>query len=126
MDYGAARSSEEGRMKNAYGTMSYVDDMRKSVGTFKKLLGSKPAFESPEWTEFSIGGHRLCLHAKARGGKYRPNGVLIIKAKGVKKLFDGLQRKKFDVFGLHEVHPGAWTFGMKDGSRNELSFYGAP
>ena len=33
---------------------------------------------------------------------------------------------KLDVFGLHEVHPGAWTFHMKDVSMNEVSFYGKP
>ena len=34
-------------MKNAYGTMYYVGNMKKSVAYFKKLLGVKPRFESP-------------------------------------------------------------------------------
>jgi hypothetical protein len=113
-------------MKSTYGTMYYVGDMRKSVAEFKTLLGSQPVYQSPEWTEFAIGDHRLCLHAKQRGGTYRPNGVLIVKVTGVKALFAGLKRRKRRVFGLHEVHPGAWSFNLKDSSGNELSFYGAP
>jgi hypothetical protein len=113
-------------MKSTYGTMYYVDDMRKSVAYYRKLLGIKPAFQSPEWTEFNVGGHRLCLHAKRRGERYRPNGVLIVGANGVKALHQKLKRKKHRVDGLHEVHPAAWTFTLTDATGNEVSFYGAP
>jgi len=113
-------------MKSTYGTLYYVDDMRKSVAYFKKLLAAKPRFESPEWTEFPIGAHALCLHVKGGRGKYRPNGVMIVNVKGVKKLFEGWKRKKLVVSGLHEVHPGAWSFTLQDPSENELSFYGSP
>lgn len=112
-------------MKSAYGTLYYVDDMKKSVAYFKALLGAKPRFASPEWTEFAVGEHALCLHAKGKGGKTRPNGVLIVNVKGVKALFAKLG-KKLDVAGLHEVHPAAWTFTLTDPSGNELSFYGPP
>ena len=111
-------------MKSAYGTMYYVDDMKKSVAYFKKLLGVKPRFQSPDWTEFPVGAHGLCLHAKGRGGKPQPNGVLIVSVKGVKALFEKLKKQKLDVFGLHEVHPGNLTFSLRDPSGNELSFYG--
>ena len=111
-------------MKNTYGTMYYVDDMKKSVAYFKNLLGVKPRFRSPEWTEFPIGKHGLCLHDKGRGGKTRPNGILIINVKGVQALFEKFKKQKLDVFGLHEVHPGALTFTLRDPSGNELSFYG--
>ncbi len=113
-------------MGGTYGTMYYVDDMRKSTAYFKKLLGVKPAYASAEWTEFPLGAHRLCLHAKEGRGKYRPNGILIVSAKGTKALFEKLKRGKHDVSGLHEVHPGHWTFTLADPSGNELSFYGAP
>ncbi len=111
-------------MKGAYGTMYYVDDMKKAVDHFKKVLGVKPAYRSKEWTEFPVGGHRLCLHAKEPGGKYRPNGVLIVNANGLKALFERWKREKLRVSGLHEVHAGRWTFNVKDASGNELSFYG--
>ena len=111
-------------MKSAYGTMYYVDDMKKSVAYFKQLLGTKPRFQSSDWTEFPIGKHALCLHAKGRGVKPQPNGVLIVSVKGVKALFDKLKKQKLDVFGLHEVHPGHLTFSLRDPSGNELSFYG--
>jgi len=113
-------------MKSAYGTMYYVDDMRKAVASYKKLLGVKPRFQSPEWTEIPLGDHALCLHAKERKSKVRPNGILIVNAKGVTAMFERLKRGKWDVFGLHEVHPKAWTFTLRDPSGNELSFYGSP
>jgi hypothetical protein len=113
-------------MKSTYGTMYYVDDMKKSVVYFAKLLGRKPRFESPEWTEFAIGSHALCLHQKGRGTKPRPNGVMIVNARGVNALFEKSKKKKLDVFGLHEVHPGASSFTLRDPSGNEISFYGAP
>ncbi len=113
-------------MTSTYGTLYYVGDMRKAVAYYRKLLGVKPRYESAEWTEFPIGDHALCLHAKQKGGQYRPNGVLIVNAKGVKKLFTKLKRAKFKVAGLHEVHPGAWTFTLTDAGGNELSFYGKP
>jgi len=49
-----------------------------------------------------------------------------VGAKGVKALHQKLQRKKHRVDGLHDVHPAAWTFTLKDASGNEVSFYGAP
>jgi hypothetical protein len=113
-------------MKSTYGTMYYVDDMKKSIKYFMKLLGTKPRFESPEWTEFAIGPHALCLHEKGGKAKTRPNGVLIVDAKGVKALFEKYRKQKLDVSGLHEVHPAAFTFTLKDPSGNEISFYGAP
>lgn len=111
-------------MKTAYGTMYYVDDMKASVAYFRKLLGVKPRFQSAEWTEFPIGTHGLCLHAKEAAAKPSPNGVLIVSVKGVKALFEKLKKQKLDVFGLHEVHPGRTTFSLRDPSGNELSFYG--
>lgn len=113
-------------MRDTYGTMYYVDSMKKSIAYYRKLLGIKPAFESPEWTEFKVGAHRLCLHVKRRGEDYTPNGVLIVNARGVKALHQALKRKRLRVGGLHEVHPAAWTFTLEDVSGNELSFYGSP
>jgi extradiol dioxygenase family protein len=113
-------------MKSTYGTMYYVADMKKSVAYFRKLLGRKPRFESPEWTEFEIGGHALCLHEKGRGSKPLPNGVLIVNAKKLNTLFEKFKKQKLNVSGLHEVHPGHSTFTLRDPSGNELSFYGPP
>ena len=113
-------------MKSTYGTMYYVDDMKKSVKYFSKLLGRKPRFASPEWTEFAIGPHALCLHEKGRKSKPSPNGVLIVNAKGVRALFEKYKKQKLNVSGLHEVHPGASSFTLRDPSGNEISVYGTP
>ena len=113
-------------MKKTYGTMYYVDDMKASVAWFARLLKAKPRYASAEWSEFAVGAHALCLHAKGKGTRHRPNGVLIVSVDGVKKLFETLKKRRLGVSGLHEVHPGAWTFDLEDPSGNQLSFYGAP
>ncbi len=109
-----------------YGTMYYVDDMKRSAAYFRKLLGRKPRYASAEWTEFDQGGHALCLHAKERGKRYRPNGVLILSRPRVRALFASMKKKRLKAGGLHEVHPGAWTFTLTDPSGNEVSIYGSP
>ena len=110
---------------STYGTMYYVNNMAESVAFYKKM-GLTPGYESPEWTEFPMKGHSLCLHAKAPGKTYRENGVLIVSANGVKSLYEKMKQVGFDVFQLHEVHPAAWSFHMKDLDQNETSFFGAP
>lgn len=112
--------------RGAYGTMYYVDDMKKAVAFYRKALGLKPRHQSTEWSEFPLGDHAICLHAKARGGRYKDGGTLILHAKGVKALFKKMKRAKLAVSGLHEVHPAAWTFTLADPGGNELSFYGPP
>ncbi len=109
-----------------YGTMYYVDDMAKSVDFMKKTLGLTPGYASDAWTEFPVAGHSLCLHAKRAGEKYTDNGVLILETKGIKALFETMKGDGLNVFGLHEVHPEAWSFHLKDPNNNELSIYGTP
>ena len=111
---------------STYGTMYYVDRMSQAVAFYQKLLRKKPRYQSKEWTEFDVGGHAICLHAKERGKRYRSNGILIIRRSGIRSLFKTMKRKKLKVSGLHEVHPSAWTFALSDSSKNELSFYGKP
>ena len=113
-------------IQSTYGTMYYVDSMAKAVSYYKGMLGLEPGYQSDDWTEFSIGGHNLCLHAKRPSEKYDANGILILAKDGVKAHFEKLQRDGFKVFGLHEIHPAAWTFHAKDESGNEFSFYGKP
>lgn len=113
-------------ISSTYGTMYYIDDMEKSVKYYKGILGLNPGYESPTWTEFQMGDHRLCLHAKRANEKYPQNGILIFQVDGVKNLFEKMKNDGFQVFGLHEVHPEAWTFHIKDISQNECSFYGKP
>lgn len=110
----------------SYGTMYYVDNMKESVSFYKKSLGATPIEESDFWTEFDFGGHKLCLHAKRADEKYKANGVLILKQDGTKSLFEKMKADGLNVTGLHEVHPGAWSFHLNDLSNNEVSIYGAP
>lgn len=112
--------------KTTYGTMYYVDSMSQAVSFYKSVLGTAPAHESEDWTEFDFAGHRLCLHAKRKGETYPQNGILIFEHDGIKSHFEKMKADGLQVFGLHEVHPGASTFHLKDAFGNEVSFYGKP
>lgn len=110
--------------KSTYGTMYYVDSMKDAVKYYTGTLGAMATYESDEWTEFDIGGHRICLHNKRAGEKYNSNGVLIFNYEGTKGLFDKMKSEGVKVFGLHEVHPGNFSFTVADNSGNELSVFG--
>lgn len=113
-------------VKGIYGTMYYVTNMKQAVEFYRKKLGLSPTSESPEWTEFDMGGHKLCLHATRPEESPPLNGVLIFSADDVKKKFEKLKTDGLNVFGLHEIYEGAWTFHMRDHDGNEHSFYGSP
>ena len=107
-----------------YGTMYFVDDMKKSVAFYKEIMGLTPTWESPEWTEFGINGHSLCLHLKAPGEWFAPNGTLIGNVKNIKTLVESLKKKGVEFYGeVKEVHPGAYSVGFKDPSGNVLSMF---
>lgn len=112
-------------MKTTYGTMYYVANMNTAV-SFYKALGLTPSYESADWTEFNIGGHNLCLHVKRAGESYRENGILILNQDGIQGLFEKMKNDGLQVFGLHQIHPEAWSFNLKDQDSNETSFYGKP
>ena len=111
---------------SAYGTMYYVDNMKKAVEFYAKKLGLKPRFKSDDWTEFAAGDHAVCLHIKDRSRKVKDGGTLILNAKGVKALHAKLKKSKVTVHEPHEVHPGHWSFTVEDPSGNQLSYYGTP
>jgi predicted enzyme related to lactoylglutathione lyase len=111
-------------MKKAYGTMYYVDSMKDAVKFYRQVLGVKPSSQSGFWTEFPVGKHHLCLHAKRKGQKTPKNGILILNQNGIKKLYEKMKAEKVKVFGLHQVHGDDWTFHFKDKTGNEVSIYG--
>lgn len=113
-------------MKSTYGTMYYVSDMSNAVKYYKNKLGLSPTYESADWTEFSVGGHNLCLHAKDPKETYTPNGILIFNTEHIKEKFQTMKNDGLNVFGLHEINPEAWSFHLKDDDNNETSFYGKP
>jgi lactoylglutathione lyase len=50
-------------------TIVMVSDMNRSVRFYSDMLGLKLRFESPDWSEFDLGGTTLSLHG---GGKPAP------------------------------------------------------
>lgn len=105
-----------------YGTMYYVRDMAKAVEYYREQLGLKPTFESPDWTEFSVNGHALCLHI-ARQDSSCP-GVLILKVKGLEALVSRMKSKGVEFTGpIKEVHPGAYSADFRDPDGNTISLY---
>src|SRR5947209_3818486 len=113
-------------INKTYGTMYYVTNMKQAIEFYRKTLGVKPSDEGETWTEFDFGGHKLCLHATKPEETYPLNGILILNTDGVKSIFEKWKGDGLNVFNLHEVHPGAWTFHLRDHNGNEHSIYGAP
>src|SRR5688500_6955649 len=112
-------------IKGTYGTMYYVKDMAKSSAYYKETLGLKPRWESPEWTEFDVNGHGLCLHSIDTAGKVpHEQGVLILHVKGINEMVSALKAKGVEFLkDVKEVHPGAYSVEFTDPSGNLLSLY---
>lgn len=109
-----------------YGTLYYVQDMPRAVEFFKRKLGLKPRFESPEWTEFGLKGGALCLHDTQRG-RGAPNGTLILRVPKVHEAVERLKAQGVKVLsGPKEVHPGAYSAEIEDLDGNVISFYDGP
>ena len=115
------------QIRGTYGTMYYVKDMAKAVMYYKENLGLKPRFESPEWTEFDLNGHGLCLHAMGKDEKglnQKGVGLLILDVKGLVTMVAELKKKGVEFIGeMKEVHPGAHSIEFKDPSDNVISLY---
>jgi len=109
-----------------YGTMYYVQDMKKATA-FYAVLGMKARYESAEWTEYDLGdGTALCLHGIDPNGKApsTKGGILITKVKDIRDVVAGLKGKGYEfVKDVGEVHPGAYSASFLDPSGNVVSLY---
>lgn len=114
------------KVTGTYGTMYYVKDMASAVAWYRERLGIKPGFESPEWTEFRLGGHALCLHLAGKDKGFA-NGALIFSVEGIRALVDDMRgRGARVVFDVHEVHPGAHAADVADPDGNVIGLYEGP
>lgn len=77
-----------------YGTLYYVRDMKKAVAFYREQVGLTPLMESDGWTEFSLAGHSLCLHAM--GDKVVTAGAtqLIMQVDDIQKVVGRLKEKR--------------------------------
>lgn len=114
-------------IKGTYGTMYYVKDMMQSIAFLKEKLGIKPLFEDPEWTEFSINGHSLCLHPVDNKDATLPKSSLILHVEGIDALVADLKAQGVKgVSGPHEIQPGAFHAQFLDPDGNVISLYQGP
>lgn len=117
------KTAQAPKVIGTYGTMYYVKDMAKTVEFYKKSLKLKPAYESPEWTEFNLGGPSLCLHL-AGGPNEFVNASLIIHVEGIRQYVEDLKAAGVKVTTeVHEVHPGAFAADFRDPSGNVVGLY---
>ena len=123
----ASKTKTAPKVKGTYGTMYYVKDMAAAVRLYTEKLGLKPAYESPEWTEFPVGGHSLCLHSTKGAKAITTNGVLILHVDGIVALIERLKAQGVKVLSEPaEVHPGAWGAQIADADGSAVSFYEGP
>lgn len=126
-----ATAETQAKVKGTYGTMYYVTDVPKTAQWFKERLGVKATFESPDWTEFSVAGHSLCLHKAgkdATGKEGKPNNTsLILHVDGLRPMVEGLKAKGVTFQAdVHEVHPGAYAATFVDPDGNLVGLYEGP
>ncbi len=114
------------KVLGTYGTMYYVKDMKKAVDYFTQTLGAKPSTQSADWTEFSFGGHALCLHAYKEDKSPVANGTLILHVEDINASVEALKSRMARVEGPREVHPGAWSADLIDPEGNRFSLYQGP
>ncbi len=108
----------------AYGTMYYVRDMKKTVEYYKAIYGKAPTMESPDWTEFDLGGTRICLHIVGEGQEVDGKGILIHNTKNLKARVSELRALGVEIErDYHEVCPGGYSVDARDPSGNRISFF---
>jgi len=110
--------------EGAYGSMYYVTDMGKSVKYYKEMFNLTPTHESPEWTEFSLNGHTLCLHGVAAGTKVDGKAILITKVKGLDNVVKELKSRGVEfISDVKQVCDGGFAADFKDPSGNMISLF---
>lgn len=112
------------RYQGTYGTMYYVNDMKKSVAFYKEILNLTPEDESPEWTTFDINGHRICLHATENGAAIDGKGILITNVKDLDGMVAELKKRGVEFTqDIKEVCEGGYAADFRDPSGNILSLF---
>jgi len=113
------------QVTGTYGTMYHVKDMVKAVQFFSKTFGLKPSMESAEWTEFTLGGQRLCLNSG--GAEAAPNsGILIFQVENLKATRAALKAGGVKVSEINEVHKGAVACDFTDPEGHTVGLYQGP
>ncbi len=119
--------------KGSYGTMYYVNDMKKSIAFYKETIGLTPQFESEGWTQFDLNGHALCLHSldktdsreatvKSDGG-----GTLILLVDDIQKVVGRLKEKRVTfTHDIIDMGEHGFCANFKDLDGYELSVYQYP
>lgn len=108
----------------AYGSLYYVSDMTKSVQYYKDMFNLTPTMESPEWTEFNLNGHTLCLHGVKEGTKIDGKAILITKVKGLDAVVAELKQRGVEFKGdIHQVCEGGFAADFVDPSGNTISLF---
>ena len=121
--------SKPSTFKGTYGIMYYVRNMKKSVAFYRDVIGLTPDFEDDGWTQFTLGGAALCLHAAgdntivAQSEKSVSNGILILEVEDLRRTVGALKEKRVEFLGdLNDTGCG-WCTEFKDLDGNVISLY---
>ncbi|MCB0422903.1 MAG: VOC family protein [Bdellovibrionales bacterium] len=107
-----------------YGTMYYVNDMKKAVQYYKDNFNLTPEEESEGWTTYDFNGHRLCLHATDADSSSDGKGILIINVKNLEETVSELKKRGVEfVTDITNVCEGGYSADYKDPSGNVMSLF---
>lgn len=111
--------------EGSYGTMYYVQDMKKAKSFYQNAIGLTTRFENENWTEFDLGdGTALCLHQMKPESPKILGGALIVNVEKIQEKVNALKKEGVEFLReVAEVHPGAFSADFRDPSGNLISLY---
>ena len=104
--------------------------MDRSVAFYRDVLGLKPTFTSPFWSEFDLGNGKLGLHPQLEGqvaplGIYGKGWVLGVATDDIVALRQKLSEEGVTIHGDYHDVPGGVVLDFEDPDGNTIEAYQA-
>jgi predicted enzyme related to lactoylglutathione lyase len=94
-----------------------------AIAFYKEQFGLSARVESPEWTEFDVNGHGICLHLADPNEQFSAEGILISNVKDINGVIKTLRSNGVEINDAHEVCPGAFSACFRTPDGHKLSLY---
>src|SRR4051794_6923307 len=102
-----------------------VSDMDRSVAFYRDILGLKPTYTTPYWSQFDLGNGQLGLHPKLEGAQdplatFGKGWFLGLKTDDIQALRSTLEGAGVKVHGDYHDVPGGTVLDFEDPDGNTL------